>query len=61
MGFELEITGKHIIKTVLLLIVAIGLIFLAFDDGRSTLTTTEEVCTETAIAAGVEPLGCVGP
>lgn len=61
MGFEINITGNHIIKTVLFLIIATGLTFLAFDDGRSTLTTTEEVCTETAISAGVEPLGCYGP
>ena len=45
MEFHIEITGKHVIKTILFLAVAIFLIFLAFSDGRSTLTTTEETCT----------------
>ena len=44
MEFHIEITGKHVIKTILFLAVAIFLIFLAFSDGRSTLTTTEETC-----------------
>jgi len=61
MDFQLEITGKHVLKTILFLVVTVFLIFLAFSDGRSTLTTTEETCTQTAIAAGVEPLGCAGP
>ena len=61
MDFQLEITGKHVIKTILFLAVTVLLIFLAFSDGRSTLTTTEETCTQTAIAARVEPLGCAGP
>lgn len=61
MDFQLEITGKHVIKTILFLAVTVFLIFLAFSDGRSTLITTEETCTQTAIAAGVEPLGCAGP
>ena len=59
--FHIEITGKHVIKTILFLAVAVFLIFLAFSDGRSTLTTTEETCTQSAIAAGVEPIGCAGP
>ncbi|WP_338469608.1 hypothetical protein R4Z10_12355 [Niallia sp. XMNu-256] len=61
MGFEIKITGKLIVKTVLFLIIAVALSFLAFSGGRSTLTTTAEVCTENAIAAGVEPVGCDGP
>jgi hypothetical protein len=44
MEFHIEITGKHVIKTILFLAVAIFLIFLAFSDGRLTLTTTEETC-----------------
>ena len=59
MDFHIEITGKHVIKTILFLAVAVFLIFLAFSDGRSTLTTTEETCQ--MIAAGVEPVGCAGP
>ena len=46
MDFHIEITGKHVIKTILFLAVAVFLIFLAFSDGRSTLTTTEETCTK---------------
>jgi hypothetical protein len=61
MDFHIEITGKHVIKTILFLAVAVVLIFLAFSDGRSTLTTTEDKCTQNAIAAGVEPVGCAGP
>jgi hypothetical protein len=44
MEFHIEIIGKHVIKTILFLAVAIFLIFLAFSDGRLTLTTTEETC-----------------
>lgn len=61
MGFEINITGKLIVKAVLFLIIAATLIFLAFSGGKSTLTTSEEVCTKNAIAAGVEPVGCDGP
>ena len=61
MDFHIEITGKHVIKTILFLAVSVVLIFLAFSDGRSTLTTTEETCTQNAIAVGVEPVGCAGP
>ena len=59
MDFHIEITGKHVIKTILFL--AVFLIFLAFSDGKLTLTTTEETCTQSAIAAGVEAVGCAGP
>ena len=61
MDFHIEITGKHVIKTILFLALSVVLIFLAFSDGRSTLTTTEETCTQNAIAVGVEPVGCEGP
>ena len=61
MDFHIEITGKHVIKSILFLAVAVFLIFLAFSDGRSTLTTTEETCTQNAITASVEPVGCAGP
>ena len=61
MGFEINITGKLIVKAVLFLIITAALCFLAFSGGRSTLTTSEEVCTQNAIAAGVEPFGCDGP
>jgi hypothetical protein len=50
-----------VIKTILFLALSVFLIFLAFSDGRSTVTTTEETCIQSAIAAGVELIGCAGP
>jgi hypothetical protein len=65
MDLHFEITKEQLIKlaikAVLFLAIAVFLIYLAFSGGRTTLSTSVETCTQNAIAAGVEPVGCDGP